>query len=594
MSSLLLAVVLAPLLLAPLAVHPALRWLVLIAPLPALAGLALLPPDATLELPWLLLGTALGFDETTRVFLLFTALVWSLAAVSVVERLGTAPGTGRFRLLFLLALAGNLWLILAREPVGFYVGFAIMGLAAYGLILHPGGLTRRRAGRVYLAMTLIGELALFVALLLMAQTQGVTWSLPETPTPDGAVIVLLLLGFGIKAGLMPLHPWLPLAYSAAPAPAAAVLSGAMSKVALLGWLRLLPLGQVALPEWGMLFVWLGLVSLLVALGVGLVQTDPRRVLAYSSISKAGLFVLLLGLLLLEPALTPVGVGALTLYAAHHALVKSGLFLGLGLRDLDPARPLVRAGLILLALALAGAPLTSGALAKYVAKPVLISPGWIWLDLALMLATVAAALLMARFVWLIWPAPGAVETARSRTPVGAASAALAKRAAEAAPTVNDSSEPQTPIAPLPAFPIWSLAAWILLLGLVAGFPFVLGEPSAWPTNAGAMLIAALIAAPPALAIWRRAPGSGRPARRRSLGDLAVLAEPILAAQLWAGRLLFGRWNATVEAARAHLYGLGDRVGPPPPDPERTLRAWPTAGWLWLGVTVLLLLLVLITP
>jgi hydrogenase-4 component B len=594
MSGLLLAVVLAPLLLAPLAVHPALRWLVLIAPLPALAGLALLPPDATLELPWLLLGTALGFDETTRVFLLFTALVWSLAAVSVVERLGTAPGTGRFRLLFLLALAGNLWLILAREPVGFYVGFALMGLAAYGLILHPGGLMRRRAGRVYLAMTLIGELALFVALLLMAQTQGVTWSLPETPTPDGAVIVLLLLGFGIKAGLMPLHPWLPLAYGAAPAPAAAVLSGAMSKVALLGWLRLLPLGQVALPEWGMLFVWLGLVSLLVALGVGLVQTDPRRVLAYSSISKAGLFVLLLGLLLLEPALTPVGVGALTLYAAHHALVKSGLFLGLGLRDLDPARPLVRAGLILLALALAGAPLTSGALAKYVAKPVLISPGWIWLDLALMLATVATALLMARFVWLIWPAPGAVETARSRTPVGAASAALAKRAAEAAPTVNDSSEPQTPIAPLPAFPIWSLAAWILLLGLVAGFPFVLGEPSAWPTNAGAMLIAALIAAPPALAIWRRAPGSGRPARRRSLGDLAVLAEPILAAQLWAGRLLFGRWNATVEAARAHLYGLGERVGSPPPDPERTLRAWPTAGWLWLGVTVLLLLLVLITP
>jgi hydrogenase-4 component B len=393
---------------------------------------------------------------------------------------------------------------------------------------------------------------------------------------------------------MPLHPWLPLAYGAAPAPAAAVLSGAMSKVALLGWLRLLPLGQVALPEWGMLFVWLGLVSLLVALGVGLVQTDPRRVLAYSSISKAGLFVLLLGLLLLEPQLAPVGIGALTLYAAHHALVKSGLFLGLGLHDLDPARPLVRAGLILLALALAGAPLTSGALAKYVVKPVLVSPGWIWLDLALMLATVATALLMARFVWLIWPAPGAVETARSHTQVGVASAALAKRAAEAAPTANDSNEPPAPIGPLPVFPIWSLAAWILLLGLVAGFPFVLGDPSAWPTNAGAMLIAGLVAAPLALAIWRRAPGSGRPSRRRRLGDLVVLIEPILAAQLWAGRTLFGRWNATVETARAYLYGLGDRVGSPPPDPERTLRAWPTAGRLWLGVTVLLLLLVLMAP
>lgn len=580
MTGLLLAVVLVPLLLAPLAIHPARRWLVLVAPLPALAGLALLPLDARLELPWLLFGTALGLDETTWVFLLFTTLVWSLAAVPVVERLGTAAGTGRFRLLFLLALAGNLWLILARETVGFYVGFAIMGLAAYGLILHPGGLLRRRAGRIYLAMTLIGELALFVALLLMAQTQGVTWSLPATSAPDGAVIVLLLLGLGIKAGLMPLHPWLPLAYGAAPAPAAAVLSGAMSKVALLGWLRLLPLGQVALPEWGMLFVWLGLVSLLVALGVGLVQTDPRRVLAYSSISKAGLFVLLLGLLLLDPQLAPVGIGALTLYAAHHALVKSGLFLGLGLHDLDPARPLVRAGLILLALALAGAPLTSGALAKYAVKPVLVSPGWIWLDLALMLATVATALLMARFVWLIWPAPSAVR--------------LDDGHRGALPILRTSNDTQAPVGFQPVFPIWSLAAWILLLGLVAGFPFVLGEPSAWPTNAGAMLIAGLVAAPPALAIWRRAPGSGRPSRRRRLGDLVVLIEPILAAQLWAGRTLFGRWNATVETARAHLYGLGERVGPPLPDPERTLRAWPTAGRLWLGVTVLLLLLVLMAP
>lgn len=559
MSWLLLAAILLPLLLAPLAFHPALRWLPVLAPLPALAAVALVPIGVTLDLPWLLLGSALGLDETSRIFLLFTAIVWILAAVQLVERQGADPHAGRLRLLFLLAMAGNLWLILARDPIGFYVGFAIMGLAAYGLVIHQGGHRRQRAGRVYLVMTLIGELALFVALLLMVQTQGVAWSLPATIAPDDAVIALLLLGFGIKAGLMPLHLWLPPAYTAAPAPAAAVLSGAMSKAALLGWLRFLPLGQVALPEWGILFVLLGLITLLISLGSGLLQSDPRTLLAYSSIGKAGLFALLLGLILLDPTLAPAGVAALVLYAAHHALVKSGLFLGLGLRDVASTRPLNRAGLILLALAMAGAPLTSGALAKYGIKPLLESPAWIWLDLALLLATIATGLLMLRFVWLIWPAP---------------------RASSARTQVQDA---------IPRAPVWSLGAWLLLIGLVLLFPFALGNPAAWPTNAGAMALALLIAAPVALAVWQHAPGSRRWFSSRPPVDLLTRLEPILAAHIWAGRAVFARWILTVERIRARFHGSLGALSPPPPDPERSLRDWPRAGLFWLGVTVLLLLM-----
>jgi len=564
MSWILLAAMVLPLLLAPLALHPALRWTLVLAPLPALVAVVLVPIGVNLDLPWLLLGASLGLDETSRIFLLLTATVWILAAVQIVERQGVEPHAGRLRLLFLLAMAGNLWLILARDPIGFYVGFAIMGLASYGLIIHLGGHRRRRAGRTYLIMTLIGELALFVALLLMVQTQGVAWSLPVTAAPDAAVIALLLLGFGIKAGLMPLHVWLPLAYTAAPPPAAAVLSGAMSKAALLGWLRFLPLGQVALPEWGILFVLLGLVTLLIALGSGLLQSDPRTLLAYSSIGKAGLFALLLGLILLDPTLAPVGVAALTLYAAHHALVKSGLFLGLGLRDVATARPLTRGGLILLALAMAGAPLTSGALAKYRIKPLLESPGWVWLDLALLLATIATGLLMLRFVWLTWPAPRASSARR--------------------PGLDAISKT----------PVWSLGTWVLLVGLVSCFPFALGDRSAWSTNAGGMALALLIAAPVMLAVRQRAPGSRRWFSVRPPVDLSARLESVLAAHVWVGRTVFARWVQAVEQVRVWLYRSAGTLQPPPPDPERCLRDWPRAGLFWLGVTVMLLLMAAWTP
>jgi hydrogenase-4 component B len=112
---------------------------------------------------------------------------------------------------------------------------------------------------------------------------------------DGLAIGLLLLGLGVKAGMVPLHIWLPLAHPAAPVAASAVLSGTMIKTALLGWMRFLPVGAVALPEWGGLLAGAGTLTLLFALPIGLTQSDPKVVLAYSSISKMGLMMLVLGL-----------------------------------------------------------------------------------------------------------------------------------------------------------------------------------------------------------------------------------------------------------------------------------------------------------
>ena len=161
---------------------------------------------------------------------------------------------------------------------------------------------------------------------------------------------------------MLLHVWLPLAHPAAPAPASAVLSGAMIKAALLGWLRFLPLGEEALGGWGHLLFLLGSITVIYGFLVGLVQTNPKVVLAYSSVSKMGLMTALLGLGLANPALAPALLTGLVLFAAHHGLAKGALFLGVGVAHASPARWVVPA-LAIPALVLAGAPFTSGALTK---------------------------------------------------------------------------------------------------------------------------------------------------------------------------------------------------------------------------------------
>jgi formate hydrogenlyase subunit 3/multisubunit Na+/H+ antiporter MnhD subunit len=118
-------------------------------------------------------------------------------------------------------------------------------------------------------------------------------ALPGSPRRD-AMLALLILGFGLKIGLVPLHVWMPLVYTAAPIPAAAVLSGAAVKAGLIGFIRFLPLG-VAMPRWGEALAVAGIFSAFYGVLVGITQQNPKTVLAYSSISQMGLLAAALGI-----------------------------------------------------------------------------------------------------------------------------------------------------------------------------------------------------------------------------------------------------------------------------------------------------------
>ncbi|MDP2431662.1 MAG: proton-conducting transporter membrane subunit [Pseudomonadota bacterium] len=463
MSLLLLLVLLLPLLLIALVLYPASRRVGLaLAPWAALPGLlfaGLAPAAYVLDLPWLLLGSRFGLDETGRLFLAFTALLWLVAGFYARAWLANDPRRHVFTGFFLATLAGNLGVCLALDAASFYFAFALMTFAAYGLVAHVADARARRAGRVYLAMALLGEAMLLVGLLLsvdaaqshflagMARTSG------DTPL---LAYVLLALGFGVKAGVPLLHMWLPLAYPAAPAPASAVLAGAMIKAGLLGWLRFLPLGEVALPELGTAMLGVGVGAAFFGVAVGLLQRDAKTVLAYSSVSQMGFLTLAVGAGLLAPQAWPSLLPAIGFYALHHALAKGALFLGEGVARRRGCDALVWAGLALPALALAGAPLSSGALAKAQLLAALSGLPAPWpgvLAWALALAAVGTALLMLRFLWLLRRGRGGGAGLLLPWLVLPAAISLLWLAADAGAVAHGLSAPG----------LWS-AAWPLLLAV----------------------------------------------------------------------------------------------------------------------------------
>lgn len=401
---------------------PSLDGLWCTAPLPALA-LALLMPEGDMTLAWWLLGGHWLLDDLRRPLLAFAALLWGLAGLYAKGYLATQeshpaasdPTAGsrlwRFALFWLLTLAGNLLLILSEDIASFYLGFSLMTLAAYGLVVNADTRDARTGGLAYLIMGVLGEGLILAGLLWAAGSIGTTTlgGLREglVAVENGVWMGMLLwLGFGIKTGVIGLHFWLPLAHGVAPTPASAVLSGVMIKAGLLGWLLTLPLGEHGAGEGfrllGQVMVIAGLLGALGAAVYGAVQRHPKAVLAYSSISQMGMLTALVAMGLVAPETWPALSSAVLLFAAHHGLTKGALFLGVGIAEHPPRLRgwLLAALLTLPALSLTGM-LGSGLATKWAFKSALYDAGHEGLVIWLSLAAVGTTMLMARTLWLQW-------------------------------------------------------------------------------------------------------------------------------------------------------------------------------------------------
>jgi hydrogenase-4 component B len=359
---------------------------------------------------WFLLGSDFSLDAPRRIILLLTAILWATAGLFADSYLKDDARQGEFAFYFGAAMAGNFGLLISAEVTAFYTFFALMTFASYGLVIYSRTPAARQAAKIYLVMAIIGELFLIAALYLAVQSAG-SMLLADIPpalaeASNGPFIFLLgLIGFGVKVGAIPLYFWLPLAHPAAPAPASAVLSGAMIKAGLVGWMHLAPVGLVEWPGLSLLMVSLGFAAAFGAAIYGLTQVDPKTILAYSSISQMGVMTVLLGIGLYGGIPAGLLLPAIALYAFNHGTAKALLFMGTAL----PAkvggfwRILMWAGLGTGVLAIAGGPLTGGLWTKYLLKTFLGEtslPGAKTFLLLLTLSAITTTLLLSRFLNLL--------------------------------------------------------------------------------------------------------------------------------------------------------------------------------------------------
>ncbi|HEY5567694.1 MAG TPA: hydrogenase 4 subunit B [Gammaproteobacteria bacterium] len=302
---------------------------------PSAAATATLP----LGLPWL--GAQFRADALAAFFLIVVNLGGVTASLYGFGYGRHEQSPGRVLPLYPAFLGGMNLVVLADDAFTFLLSWEFMSLTSWALVMaHHRVKDNVHAGYVYLVMASFGTLALLLAFGLLAGTEGnyafaAMRGAQESPMIGALVVLLVLLGAGSKAGLVPLHVWLPLAHPAAPSHVSALLSGVMTKVAVYACVRVLfdLLGEPA--SWQSLIV-LSLGGATAALGVlyALMQHDLKRLLAYHTVENIGIIFIGLGLALAFEANGMMSASALALTAAlfhvlNHSIFKSLLFLGAG-------------------------------------------------------------------------------------------------------------------------------------------------------------------------------------------------------------------------------------------------------------------------
>ena len=418
--------------------------------LAAIALLNLLDPahpvlTATLPigLPWL--GAHFRIDPLAAFFLVVVNLGGAAASLFALGYGRHEESPGRVLPFYPAYLAGMNIVVLSDDAFSFLVAWEFMSLTSWALVVsHHRDAENVRAGYVYLLMAGFGTLALLLAFGVLAGDGHYDFAAIRaahpSPAVTGAVLLLALIGAGSKAGLMPLHAWLPLAHPAAPSHVSGLMSGVMTKVAVYGFVRIV-FDLLGPPEWWWSMVVLAVGGPSATLGVlyALMQRDIKRVLAYSTIENIGIVFVGLGLALAFKAEGMNWVAALAFTAAllhvfNHAAFKSLLFFGAGSvlnatgeRDMEKLGGLIRRmpktafAMLVGCVAISALPPFNGFVSEWLTfQAILLSPQLPSWGLKLIIPAVggllalAAALAAACFVKLF----GVSFLGRARTPLAA--------------------------------------------------------------------------------------------------------------------------------------------------------------------------------
>jgi hydrogenase-4 component B len=302
------------------------------------------PSVAGITVPWSVPGGALSL-RVDGISAMFVIQIFAVAALGSIYGLGywsqaDRPNNGRkLRLFYGLMTAGMVTLAVARNTVLFLAGWEVMALSAF-LTITTEDEERpvREVGYLYLVATRVSTLALFAIFALLYGATGAfdfdAGGLAARSATGTAIFLLALFGFGLKAGIMPLHIWLPGAHARAPSHVSALMSGVLIKMGIYGLVRIT--AGFAHPPlwWGVVVLVLGVVSGILGVAFAIGQHDIKRLLAYHSVENIGIIWMGLGIALIgrsldQPGLVVLGLAGALLHVWNHGLFKALLFLSAG-------------------------------------------------------------------------------------------------------------------------------------------------------------------------------------------------------------------------------------------------------------------------
>lgn len=346
----------------------------------------------TVEMAWRLpIGEILfRLDPLSAFFLVPVLIVTFCISLYACGYCSTSPDNRGEALLTLypgLIAAAILMLLLSASGITFLIFWEAMALLVFlAMCLEHDRAEVRETGIHFLIASHVSTLSLFVLFALLSRGGSLDFpgvgSLDPSSATSLGILMTALIGFGMKAGIMPLHIWLPSAHANAPSHISTIMSGIVIKMGIYGLLRVISFYTSPPLWWGMLFLGLGIVSAVVGVLFAIGQHDLKRLLAYHSIENIGIIVMGIGVALIglttdKPILYVLGMAGALLHVLNHALFKSLLFLGAGAvihlartRDIDRmgglsrALPLTSAAFLTGAVAICGLPPLNGFVSEF--------------------------------------------------------------------------------------------------------------------------------------------------------------------------------------------------------------------------------------
>lgn len=361
------------------------------------------------------LSLVLRLDGVSHIFAILFGAIWLVAGVFAFDYMRKEHGEKRFFRFYLMTLGALIGVCFSANLFTYMVFFESVTLLALPLITHKGDWAARGAGLSYLGYSMFGAALVLLGMFVLggygAQTSFVPGGTDISAVPHNVLIALyfvMALGFGAKAGLLPLHAWLPIAHPIAPSPGSAVLSGIITKCGVLGILRItyyLFGAKLLSGSWAQTaLLILSLVTVFVGSMLALRQTHIKRRLAYSTVSQVS--YALFGLFLM----TQAGLSGALLQVVFHAVAKNALFLWAGavifqtgvnevdgLRGIGRRMPCACWCFVIASCSLIGLPPTAGFISKWALAEAALSPAFGNLGLAGVIVLIVSALLTAAYL-----------------------------------------------------------------------------------------------------------------------------------------------------------------------------------------------------